>query len=61
MRYMTQVGSRPPSFIVMCARADDVPESYTRFLVNGLRRDFDLPGVPVRLTLRKGKNPYAEG
>ncbi|MEO1492797.1 MAG: ribosome biogenesis GTPase Der [Pseudomonadota bacterium] len=60
MRYMTQVASRPPSFIVMCARADDVPDSYTRFLVNGLRRDFDLPGVPIRLTLRKGKNPYDE-
>ncbi len=61
MRYMTQVKARPPSFIVMCSRADAVPDSYVRFLVNGLRRDFDFPGVPIRLTLRKGKNPYASG
>ncbi len=60
MRYMTQVGTRPPSFVVMCARADDVPESYVRFLVNGIRRDFGLMGVPIRLVLRKGKNPYAD-
>ena len=60
LRYMTQVKSRPPSFIVMCARAEAVPDSYVRFLVNGLRRDFDFPGVPIRLTLRKGKNPYAD-
>lgn len=59
MRYMTQVKARPPSFVVMCQRADDVPDSYTRYLVNGLRDAFKLPGAPVRLMLRKGKNPYA--
>jgi GTPase len=59
MRYMTQVKTRPPSFVVMCQRAEAVPESYVRFLVNGLRRDFGFPGVPIRLHLRKGKNPYA--
>ena len=58
MRYMTQVKARPPSFVVMCPRADDVPDSYTRYLVNGLRQDFNLPGTPVRLFLRKGENPY---
>ena len=60
LRYMTQVKSRPPSFVVMCQRAEAVPESYVRFLVNGLRRDFGFPGVPIRLHLRKGRNPYAE-
>ena len=60
MRYMTQVKSRPPSFVVMCQRADDVPDSYTRYLVNGLRDAFGLPGTPIRLMLRKGKNPYAD-
>src|SRR5690606_1487718 len=45
LRYMTQVKSRPPSFVVMCQRADAVPDAYVRFLVNGLRRDFDFPGV----------------
>ena len=60
MRYMTQVKARPPSFVVMCQRADDVPDSYSRYLVNGLRDAFKLPGTPVRLMLRKGKNPYAD-
>ncbi len=60
MRYMTQVKSRPPSFVVMCQRADDVPDSYTRYLVNGLRDAFGLSGTPIRLMLRKGKNPYAD-
>jgi GTP-binding protein len=45
----------------MCQRAEAVPESYVRFLVNGLRRDFGFAGVPIRLTLRKGRNPYAGG
>ena len=60
LRYMTQAKTRPPSFVVMCQRAEAVPESYLRFLVNGLRRDFGFPGVPIRLHLRKGRNPYAE-
>ncbi|MEM7211588.1 MAG: ribosome biogenesis GTPase Der [Pseudomonadota bacterium] len=60
MRYMTQVKARPPSFVVMCQRADDVPASYTRYMVNGLRRDFGMAGTPIRLMLRKGKNPYAK-
>ncbi|MEM7505484.1 MAG: ribosome biogenesis GTPase Der [Pseudomonadota bacterium] len=61
IRYMTQVKTRPPSFVAMCARADDLPASYTRFLVNGLRRDFGLQGVPIRLMLRKGENPFDKG
>lgn len=58
LRYMTQPNARPPTFIVFCSRPDDLPESYSRYLVNGLRETFDLPGVPIRLHLRKGKNPY---
>ena len=58
MRYITQVSTRPPGFVIMCARADEVPASYKRYLVNGLREDFGLPGVPIRLTLRKPENPY---
>ncbi|MEM6662660.1 MAG: ribosome biogenesis GTPase Der [Pseudomonadota bacterium] len=61
MRYMTQVKSRPPSFVVMCSRAKEVPDSYVRYLVNGLRQDFDLPGVPIRLMLRSGENPFDKG
>ena len=58
IRYMTQVKARPPTFVAMCQRADEMPASYTRFLVNGLRRDFGLKGVPIRLFLRKSENPY---
>lgn len=62
MRYMTQVKTRPPAFVVMTSRPEDVPESYTRYLVNGLRAAFDMPGTPVRLTLRGqgDKNPYKD-
>ncbi len=58
LKYMTQVKSRPPSFLAFCQRGDEMPESYTRFLVNGLRRDFGLEGVPIRLSYRKSDNPY---
>lgn len=60
LRYMTQVKARPPTFVVFASRPDAVPEDYRRFLVNGLRRDFDLPGTPVRLFLRGGDNPYRD-
>jgi len=60
MRYVTQPGARPPRFVVFCSRPDAVPASYERYLVNSLRETFDLWGVPVRLFLRKGKNPYAD-
>ena len=60
LRYMTQVKTRPPGFVVMCSNPDKVPESYSRYLVNGLRVDFDMPGTPIRLTMRSqsDKNPY---
>ncbi|PWE33900.1 ribosome biogenesis GTPase Der [Maritimibacter sp. 55A14] len=60
LRYMTQVKTRPPGFVVMCSHPENLPESYTRYLVGGLRRDFDMPGTPIRLTMRSqsDKNPY---
>jgi Predicted GTPases len=60
LRYATQVKTRPPGFVVMCSHPDQVPASYRRYLVNGLRDDFDMPGTPIRLTLRSqaDKNPY---
>jgi len=58
MRYMTQPNARPPTFVVFCSRPKDLPESYSRYLVNGLRKSFDLQGTPIRLHMRKGKNPY---
>ncbi len=60
LRYITQPKARPPSFVLFCSRSDAVPESYLRYLVNNLRTSFDLPGVPIRLTLREKDNPYAE-
>ncbi len=59
MRFMTQSNARPPTFVVFCSRPDGVPKSYIRYLVNGLRSSFGFKGVPIRLHLRKGKNPYA--
>jgi GTPase len=59
LNYITQPKTRPPNFVLFCTRADAVPESYRRYLINALRERFDLPGVPIRLTLREKVNPYA--
>src|SRR5215212_7366395 len=61
IRYMTQVKARPPHFAVFGNQLDALPKSYTRYLVNGLRDAFELPGVPIRMSLRTGKNPYDKG
>ena len=61
LRYMTQVNTRPPSFALFASKPGELPDAYRRYLVNGLREAFDLPGVPIRLMLRKGDNPYAGG
>jgi len=60
LRYITQAKARPPTFVVFGTRAEQMPEDYQRYLVNSLREQFALPGVPVRLLLRGTKNPYAE-
>jgi GTP-binding protein len=57
--YITQPKSRPPSFVLFMSRVDAVPDAYQRYLVNNLRESFDLPGTPIRLTLREKKNPYS--
>jgi GTP-binding protein len=59
MNYITQAKSRPPSFVVFCSRTDAVPTSYLRYLTNSLRGAFDLPGTPIRITLREKDNPFA--
>jgi GTP-binding protein len=58
IRYATQVKARPPTIALFAPRAEFIPESYLRYLINSLRETFDLPGVPIRVYLRKGKNPY---
>ena len=57
--YMTQAKARPPTFVLFCSRAAALPETYRRYLVNELREQFDLPGTPIRLTVRGKPNPYA--
>jgi GTP-binding protein len=59
LNYITQAKARPPSFVLFCSRADAVPQSYLRYLVNSLREHFDLPGTPVRVSLREKANPFA--
>ncbi|MGI3184577.1 ribosome biogenesis GTPase Der [Nioella aestuarii] len=62
LRYMTQAKTRPPGFVVMCSMPEKLPESYSRYLVNGLREDFDMPGTPIRLHMRSqaDANPYKD-
>jgi GTPase len=59
LNYVTQTKARPPSFVLFCSRADAVPQAYLRYLTNSLREAFDLPGTPVRITLREKANPFA--
>ena len=58
--YITQPKSRPPTFVLFCARAEALPETYRRYLINGLRENFALPGTPIRLALRAKVNPFAK-
>ena len=59
IKYITPVKTRPPGFVLSCTRPDAVPDSYVRYLINGLRETFDLPGVPIRVAVRASDNPYA--
>jgi GTP-binding protein len=60
LRYVTQTKARPPTFVLFTSRPRALPESYLRYLENGLREAFGLAGTPLRLTLRRGRNPYVE-
>lgn len=60
-RYLTQIKARPPTFVLMCSRASELPDSYKRYLVNGIREAFELPAVPIRLHVRQNRNPFAPG
>lgn len=59
-RYLTQIKARPPTFVLICSRAEDMPESYKRYLVNAMRDAFDLHAAPIRLIVKAGKNPFAD-
>jgi GTP-binding protein len=60
LRYLTQIKARPPTFVLIASRAEEIPESYKRYLVNGLREAFDLHAAPVRLIVKAPKNPFVE-
>jgi GTP-binding protein len=60
LRYITQPKTRPPTFAIFCSKPEELPGAYLRYLENALRDDFDLPGTPIRIHFRKGKNPYAK-
>ncbi|MGA0604428.1 ribosome biogenesis GTPase Der [Phenylobacterium sp. VNQ135] len=59
-KYMAQTKARPPTFVLFASRADQLPDHYRRYLINSLRESFDLPGVPIRVSVRSNKNPFAE-
>ncbi|NQV47817.1 MAG: ribosome biogenesis GTPase Der [Rhodospirillaceae bacterium] len=60
MRYITQAKTRPPTFVVFTSRPEGLPTSYNRYLINALRDDFGMVGIPIRLHTKKGKNPYVD-
>ncbi|MEQ1771661.1 MAG: ribosome biogenesis GTPase Der [Devosia sp.] len=60
LRYMTQAKMRPPSFIIFASRNDAMPDSYLRYLTNSMRETFEMPGTPIRIWIRAGKNPFAD-
>lgn len=59
-RYMAQIKARPPTVVLMASRGEQMPEQYKRYLINGMREAFDLPGVPIRLIVKQGANPFAD-
>lgn len=60
LKYMTQINIRPPTFALWVSQAPELPDTYKRYIVNALREDFDLKGVPVRLLIRSSKNPFSD-
>ncbi len=60
VKYITQIKTRPPGFVVSCSRPDAMPQSYARYLTNSLRESFDMPGVPIRIAFKASDNPYAD-
>jgi GTP-binding protein len=59
-KYVAQTKARPPTFVLFASRAAAMPDSYRRYLVNSIRQSFELPGTPIRLTVKAGANPYAD-
>lgn len=60
LKYITQIKTRPPTFALWVSRPDKLPSAYKRFIINGLQKDYNIPGVPIRLMIRRSKNPFAD-
>lgn len=60
IKYLTQIKTRPPTFVLFSSKSTELPDSYVKYVINGIREAFELEGVPIRLFVRSGKNPYAE-
>ena len=60
IKYATQIKTRPPSFKFFANYPDKIPDSYTKYLTNDMRKNFDLPGVPIRISFLTGDNPFAK-
>ncbi len=60
IKYLTQIKTRPPTFVLFCSKSAELPDSYAKYVINGMREVFGLEGVPIRLTARSGNNPYAD-
>ena len=60
IKYITQAKTRPPTFVIFSSKEKKLPEAYKRFLINGIRTDFGLPGIPIRLLIRKSDNPFGK-
>lgn len=60
LRYITQAKTRPPAFFIFSSNPEGLPDSYLRYLINNLRETFDMGGIPIRITVRKGNNPYQD-
>ena len=60
-KYMAQTKARPPTFVLFASRAAELPESYRRYLINSLRESFDMPGIPLRVSIKQNSNPFVDG
>ncbi len=60
IKYLTQIKTRPPTFVLFCSKSSELPDFYMKYVINGMREAFNLEGVPIRLFVRSGKNPYAD-
>ena len=60
VKYLTQIKTRPPTFVLFSSKSTELPDSYVKYLVNGLRQTFHLEGVPIRFSVKSSKNPYVQ-